>query len=54
MWEVTTTFKVVLAEGLMARAEYRYDSARLPAFIRHANIPDDEQGTVAGELSYVF
>jgi Putative beta-barrel porin-2, OmpL-like. bbp2 len=53
-WEVTTTFKVVLAEGLMARAEYRYDNARRPVFLRNVGGTQDDQHTVAGELSYVF
>ncbi len=53
-WEVTATFKVVLAEGLMARAEYRYDNAKHPTFLRNVGGVQDEQQTIAGELSYVF
>ncbi len=53
-WEVTATFKVVLAEGLMARAEYRYDNAKHPTFLRNVGGVQDEQQTVAAELSYVF
>jgi hypothetical protein len=57
-WEVTTTFKVVLAEGLMFRAEYRYDAAAHQLFEKSlvgANDDfQDDQHTIAGELSYVF
>jgi len=53
-WEVTTTFKVVLAEGLMARAEYRYDKARHPVFLRNVGGVQSDQQTIAAELSYVF
>jgi hypothetical protein len=53
-WEVTGTFKLVLAEGLMARAEYRYDNARRNVFLRNVGGTQDEQHTVAAELSYVF
>ncbi len=53
-WEVTGTFKVVLAEGLMARAEYRYDNAKHPTFLRNVGGVQKEQQTVAAELSYVF
>jgi Putative beta-barrel porin-2, OmpL-like. bbp2 len=53
-WEVTTTFKVVLAEGLMARAEYRYDKAKDPVFLRNVGGVQKDQQTVAAELSYVF
>ena len=56
-WEVTGTFKVVLAEGLMFRTEYRYDSANHDLFERSpvgADDTTDDQHTVAAELSYVF
>ena len=56
-WEVTTTFKVVLAEGLMFRTEYRYDSARNALFENYPTAGDDtqdDQHTIGGELSYVF
>jgi hypothetical protein len=53
-WEVTGTFKLVLAEGLMARAEYRYDNARRNVFLRNVGGTQDDQHTVAAELSYVF
>jgi hypothetical protein len=53
-WEVTGTFKLVLAEGLMARAEYRYDHARRDTFLRNVGGTQEDQHTVAGELSYVF
>ncbi len=53
-WEVTGTFKVVLAEGLMARAEYRYDKTKDPAFLRNVGGVQKDQQTVAAELSYVF
>jgi hypothetical protein len=53
-WEVTATFKLVLAEGLMARAEYRYDTARHPIFLRNVGGVQDDQQTVAAEMSYVF
>jgi hypothetical protein len=53
-WEVTGTFKVVLAEGLMARAEYRYDKAKHPAFLRNVGGLQQDQQTVSAELSYVF
>src|SRR6185436_12974034 len=56
-WEVTTTFKVVLAEGLMFRTEYRYDSSKHDLYEkaehRSGDFRDDQQ-TVAAELSYVF
>jgi hypothetical protein len=53
-WEATATFKVVLAEGLMARAEYRYDKAKHDTFLRNVGGLQQDQQTVAGELSYVF
>jgi hypothetical protein len=53
-WEVTGTFKLVLAEGLMARAEYRYDNAKHPVFLRNVGGVQNDQQTVAAELSYVF
>lgn len=56
-WEVTTTFKVVLAEGLMFRTEYRYDSAKNELYENYPTAGDDtqdDQHTVAAELSYVF
>ncbi len=56
-WEVTGTFKVVLAEGLMFRTEYRYDSATNDLFEKRlvgADDTQDDQHTVAAELSYVF
>ncbi len=56
-WEVTTTFKVVLAEGLMFRTEYRYDSAKHELYENYPTAGDDtqdDQHTVAAELSYVF
>jgi hypothetical protein len=56
-WEVTGTFKMVLAEGLMLRTEYRYDSAKHELFERSPVGDDattDDQHTVAAELSYVF
>lgn len=57
-WEVTTTLKIVLAEGLMFRTEYRYDKARNDLFEKslvglHNDVRDD-QHTIAGELTYVF
>jgi hypothetical protein len=56
-WEVTTTLKVVLAEGLMFRTEYRYDSAKNQLFEKDpvgADDTQDDQHTIAAELSYVF
>jgi hypothetical protein len=56
-WEVTGTFKVVLAEGLMFRTEYRYDAAHNSLYEKNLVGDDDtrdDQHTVAGELSYVF
>jgi hypothetical protein len=56
-WEVTATLKLVLAEGLMFRTEYRYDSARNDLFekeSRRSGSFQDDQQTVAAELSYVF
>jgi Putative beta-barrel porin-2, OmpL-like. bbp2 len=54
-WEVTTTLKLVLAEGLMFRTEYRYDAARHNLFERdNSRVGGDDQHTVAAELSYVF
>jgi hypothetical protein len=53
-WETTFTFKLVLAEGLMARAEYRYDKAKNPVFLRNVGGVQKDQQTVGGELSYVF
>ena len=56
-WEVTGTFKVVLAEGLMFRTEYRYDASHHSIFEKHLIGDDDtrsDQHTIAGELSYVF
>jgi hypothetical protein len=56
-WEVTTTLKVVLAEGLMFRTEYRYDSAKNELFEKDpvgADDTQDDQHTIAAELSYVF
>jgi len=56
-WEVTGTFKMVLAEGLMFRTEYRYDAAKNSLFEKSLVGEDDtrdDQHTVAAELSYVF
>jgi hypothetical protein len=56
-WEVTGTFKVVLAEGLMFRTEYRYDAAHHSLYEKSLVGDDDtrdDQHTIAGELSYVF
>jgi hypothetical protein len=56
-WEVTSTFKVVLAEGLMFRTEYRYDSAKNRLFEKERHRTGrfrDDQHTIAAELSYVF
>jgi len=55
-WEVTGTFKVVLAEGLMFRTEYRYDSAQNNLYEDDSSGDDfrDSQQTIAAELSYVF
>ena len=56
-WEVTGTFKVVLAEGLMFRTEYRYDAAHNSLYEKDLVGDDDtrdDQHTIAGELSYVF
>jgi len=55
-WELTATAKVVLAPGLMARLEYRYDNVRAdnPIFLRNVGGTQEDQQTVAGDLSYVF
>jgi hypothetical protein len=56
-WEVTGTFKVVLAEGLMFRTEYRYDAAHNSLYEKQLVGDDDtrdDQHTIAAELSYVF
>ncbi|MEO6030139.1 MAG: outer membrane beta-barrel protein, partial [Candidatus Binatia bacterium] len=56
-WEVTGTFKVVLAEGLMFRTEYRYDAAHNSLYEKRLVGDDDtrdDQHTIAAELSYVF
>jgi len=56
-WEVTGTFKVVLAEGLMFRTEYRYDAAHNSLYEKNLVGDDDtrdDQHTLAAELSYVF
>ena len=55
--EVTGTFKVVLAEGLMFRTEYRYDKAHNSLYEKKPVGGDDtrdDQQTIAAELSYVF
>jgi hypothetical protein len=56
-WEITFTSKVVLAKGLMFRAEYRYDRSANDQYERQPVGLDrfqQDQHTVAGELSYVF
>ncbi|MEO6029220.1 MAG: outer membrane beta-barrel protein, partial [Candidatus Binatia bacterium] len=56
-WEVTGTVKVVLAEGLMFRTEYRYDASHHSIFEKRLVGDDDtrpDQQTIAAELSYVF
>ncbi len=56
-WEVTGTFKVVLAEGLMFRTEYRYDAGKNSIFEKHLVGTDDtqnDQNTIAADLTYVF
>jgi len=54
-WEVTGTFKVELARGLMLRAEYRYDKAANDLFDYRSGLANqNDQQTVAGEVSYVF
>ena len=57
-WEVTFTAKVVLAEGLMFRTEYRYDAAKNDLYEKNQvggqpPIRDDQQ-TIAAEMTYVF
>jgi hypothetical protein len=56
VWETTATFKIVMAEGLMARFEYRYDNVKesRPTFLRNVGGVQEDQQTVAAELSYVF
>ncbi len=56
-WEVTTTFKVVLAEGLMFRTEYRYDAGTNSIFEKHLVGTDNtqnDQHTIAADFTYVF
>ncbi len=54
-WEVTSTFKVVIAKGLEFRTEYRYDSTAYDLFdYKRGRANTDDQHTIAGELSYVF
>ncbi|MCC6767107.1 MAG: porin [Deltaproteobacteria bacterium] len=57
-WEITATFKVVLAEGLMFRTEYRYDKGQHQLYEKSLVGADDDfqndQQTIAAELSYVF
>ena len=56
-YEITFTAKVVLAKGLMFRAEYRYDRSANDLFERQPvglNRFQQDQQTVAAELSYVF
>jgi hypothetical protein len=56
-YEVTATFKVELAEGLMFRTEYRYDWGINDLYekeTRSSGSFQDDQQTVAAELSYVF
>ena len=56
-YEITGTFKVVLAEGLMFRTEYRYDKSAHDLFEKHdvgGNDFQNDQQTIAAELSYVF
>jgi len=56
-WEVTSTFKVVLAEGLMFRTEYRYDAAKHSLFEKSLVGQDDtqnDQHTIAANLTYTF
>lgn len=57
-YEITTTFKIVLAEGLMFRTEYRYDYGHRQLYEKSLVGTDDnyqdDQHTVAGELTYVF
>jgi hypothetical protein len=55
--EVTGTFKVVLAEGLMFRTEYRYDWGNNALYENYPTAGDDsqdDQHTIAAQLSYVF
>ena len=56
-YEVTLTGKVELAEGLLFRTEYRYDWSPRDLYeddsSRGSDVQDD-QHTVAAELSYVF
>jgi hypothetical protein len=56
VWEITTTAKLVLAEGLMARIEYRYDNVENEnrVFLRNVGGVQEDQHTIATELSYVF
>jgi len=56
VWEITTTAKLILAEGLMARIEYRYDNVEHenPVFLRNVGGVQEDQHTIATELSYVF
>ena len=56
-YEVTATAKIELAEGLMFRTEYRYDWSTKDIYekeTRGSGSFQDDQHTVAAELSYVF
>jgi len=56
-WEVTSTFKVVIAEGLMFRTEYRYDKAKHDLFEKElvgTNDTQNDQHTIGADLTYVF
>jgi hypothetical protein len=55
--EITGTFKLVLAEGLMFRTEYRYDWGHNALYENYPTAGDDsqdDQHTIAAQLSYVF
>lgn len=54
VWEFTPTLTYTIAEGLLARFEYRHDESSKKFFENHKGKPLSGQDLFAGELIYAF
>jgi len=54
VWEFTPTLTYAIAEGLLARFEYRHDESSKKFFENHKGKPLSGQDLFAGELIYAF
>ena len=54
LWELTPTLTYTIAEGLLARFEYRHDESSKKFFENHKGNLLSGQDIFAGELIYAF